>query len=56
MGKVPLNRHIIRSITDTNKKSGKINKYNGEDHIRKGHDTFASSRVKVAKILEEAKQ
>ena len=36
-----------RTITYTHKKSGKINKYNEEDHVRvlKGHDTLTDSRV-----------
>jgi 1,2-phenylacetyl-CoA epoxidase PaaB subunit len=47
-----------RSITYTHKKTGKINKYNEEDHSRvlKGHDTLTDSRVIEAKSLEEAKQ
>jgi hypothetical protein len=36
-----------RTITYTNKKTGKINKYNEEDHSRvlKGHDILTDSRV-----------
>ena len=47
-----------RTITYTNKKSVKINKYKEEDHSRvlKGHDTLTDSRVIEAKSLEEAKQ
>ncbi len=47
-----------RTITYTNKKPGKIYKYNEEDHSRvlKGHDTLKDSRVIEAKSLEEAKQ
>jgi hypothetical protein len=47
-----------RTITYTNKKSGKINKYKEEYHSRvlKGHDTLTDSRVFEAKSLEEAKQ
>ena len=47
-----------RTITYTNKKSGKINQYKEEDHSRvlKGHDTLTDSRVIEAKSFEEAKQ
>ena len=49
---------LKRTITYTNKKTGKINKYNEEDHSRllKGHDTLTDSRVIEANSLEEAKK
>ncbi len=47
-----------RTITYTNQKSGKINRYNEEDHSRllKGHDVLTDSRVIEARSLEEAQQ
>ena len=49
---------LKRTITYTNKKSGKINKYNEEDHSRvlKGHDTLTDSRVIEATSIEEAQK
>ena len=49
---------LKRTITYTNKKSGKINKYIEEDHSRvlKGHDTLTDSRVIEATSKEEAQK
>ena len=47
------------TITYTNKKSGKINRYNEEDHSRllKGHDVLTDSRViEASSGAEEAKK
>jgi hypothetical protein len=57
--KKPLEKfHKTAIVTYTNKKSGKINKCNEEDHSRllKEHDTLTDSRVIEAKSLGEAKQ
>ena len=47
-----------RTITYTHKKTGKINKYNEEDHSRilLGHDTLNDSRVVEASSRQEAHQ
>ena len=49
---------IKRTITYTHKKTGKIDKYNEEDHSRvlKGHDVLTDSRVIEATSKEEAQK
>ena len=49
---------IKRTITYTNKKNGRVNKYDEENHSRllKGHDVLTDSRVVEATSLLEAQQ
>ena len=49
---------IKRTITYTNKKNGRVNKYDEENHSRllKGHDVLTDSRVVEASSLQEAQK
>ena len=49
---------IKRTITYTNKKNGRVNKYDEENHSRllKGHDVLTDSRVVEATSLQEAQK